>query len=32
LIISEDEISMLVARAARAIEQTYQRVKHEVSV
>ncbi len=32
LVISEDEISLLVERAAKAIEQTYARVKHEVMV
>jgi putrescine aminotransferase len=32
LTISLDEIDMLVERATRAIEQTYQRVKEEVSV
>jgi putrescine aminotransferase len=31
LVISDDEIDMLVARATRAIEQTYERVKHEVT-
>ncbi len=32
LIISEPEIDLLVERATRAIEQTYERVKHEVTV
>jgi putrescine aminotransferase len=32
LIISEPEIDLLVARATRAIEQTYQRVQHLVTV
>jgi putrescine aminotransferase len=31
LIISDDEIDLLVARATRAIEQTYERVKTEVA-
>jgi putrescine aminotransferase len=32
LIISEDEIDMMVERAARAIDQAYQSVKHDVAV
>jgi putrescine aminotransferase len=32
LIISEPEIDLLVERAARAINETYQQVKHEVAV
>jgi putrescine aminotransferase len=32
LVISESEVDLLVARASRAIEQTYARVKHEVTV
>ncbi len=32
LVISEDEIGMLVSRITRAVEQTYARVKHEVIV
>jgi putrescine aminotransferase len=32
LIISEDEIDMMVERVARAIDQAYQSVKHEVAV
>jgi putrescine aminotransferase len=32
LVISESEIGMLVERSTRAIHQTYERVKHEVTV
>jgi putrescine aminotransferase len=32
LTISVDEIDMLVARLARAVDQTFERVKHEVSI
>ena len=32
LVITEPEIDMLVERATRAIDQTYERVKHEVTV
>jgi putrescine aminotransferase len=32
LIISESEIDLLAARATRAIEQTYERVRDEVAV